>query len=203
MNIYLVRHAPTVSTRHDVYVGVTDDPLSTQGEKEASLIASVFEDRKIDAVLCSNLKRSKNTAQAIAEICKAPLIEDSELREINFGSLEGKDFHYMNKHFPLLVECWKKSVFKLSFPEGDNFSIFAGRVKRFADKLIRQSYENVIVVGHGGFLKLLTCYLMNMERRHWWKFKYATSSISHLVVIDDVASILTFNDTSHLRIKER
>jgi len=199
MKIYLVRHAPTESTRSDIYVGITDEKLSVQGWQEASALGDFFADKQIETVLCSDLKRSQDTAMVIAQACRASLSVEKQLREINFGDLEGKDFNYVSEHFPLLVDCWKNNVFDLTFPNGDNYESFAARVEQFANDLINRLYENVVVVGHGGFLKILTCFLMKIDKENWWKFKYATSSVSLFRVVDGIASMLTFNDASHLR----
>ncbi|MCL2475443.1 MAG: histidine phosphatase family protein [Chloroflexi bacterium] len=203
MRIYLVRHGQTESTGKGLYVGMSDVPLNEQGYKEAKLLGQAFKGQKIDVVYCSTLMRSIDTAKEIAQVTKASLKQELLMNEIDFGLLDGHDFDYINKHFPEVVQRWATDVFDLQFPEGENFNDLLSRVRKFKNLLLKYADQaNIVVVGHAGFLKLLTCDLLQIDDEHWWKFKYTTASISEFMVSDGVACIYSFNNLSYNLAKE-
>jgi probable phosphoglycerate mutase len=87
--IFLMRHVDTANTQEDRYTGMTDMPLSEEGQTHASELATRLANFKLDAVYASPLQRARNTAQAIAQTHTLPVITIDGLREIDHGHWNG------------------------------------------------------------------------------------------------------------------
>ena len=86
--VYIVRHGNTFDPGEAVRrVGRgTDLPLSSSGRQQAAALGAHFADTKFDAVISSPLKRTHETADAIARNIRF----DDRLLEIDYGPDEGK-----------------------------------------------------------------------------------------------------------------
>lgn len=89
MILYIVRHGETDWNRARKVQGHTDIPLNDCGRRLARETGERMKEVKIDAAYTSPLSRAKETAQLILGDREIPLIEDSRLEEISFGSYEG------------------------------------------------------------------------------------------------------------------
>ena len=101
MRIYLIRHGRQNSTLCNV-----DVALSKEGREQAVMVAERIAKYGIDAIYASTLIRAKETAEHIKqELVKRnqfpkeqPIEIRRDLREIDFGSLEGNE----NRDIPVL-----------------------------------------------------------------------------------------------------
>src|SRR5215831_19450252 len=85
--IYIARHGETAWTITGQHTGLTDLPLTPQGEKNARKLAGRLEGMKFAKVLTSPLLRAMKTCElagfgGVAEV-------DSDLVEWNYGEYEG------------------------------------------------------------------------------------------------------------------
>src|SRR5947207_13253277 len=84
--VYLARHGETAWTISRQHTGVTDLPLTAQGEAEAVRLRERLESMKFAAVLTSPLQRAVRTCE-LAGFGAAAEIEP-DLREWNSGAYE-------------------------------------------------------------------------------------------------------------------
>src|SRR5437660_1745481 len=97
--VLLVRHGSTVFSSEDRFAGSSDVELSDEGRRLAGLLRDRLASVKIDAVYCSDMKRTRDTAAIIASghnVIATPL---SELREIDHGKWEGMVHKEVEKKF--------------------------------------------------------------------------------------------------------
>jgi broad specificity phosphatase PhoE len=86
MKIFLIRHAESEINAKKVYVGSkVDTGLSKKGKEQAKKIAERLKNEKIEAIYASDLKRAKETAEAIGKHHKIKIILDKRLREFDSG----------------------------------------------------------------------------------------------------------------------
>ena len=87
MRIDLVRHGMTPGNEQRRYVGgSTDEGLSAKGR---SLLRAICADASVARVYSSTLKRTVQTAQILFP--EAGIVPLRDLREMEFGSFEGKN----------------------------------------------------------------------------------------------------------------
>lgn len=89
MSILWLRHGETALNAARV-VQPADTPLSPRGQLQAAAAAERIVRLKPVALLCSDMPRAQQTAQAVAEATGLPLRTDPLLQERNFGALRGQ-----------------------------------------------------------------------------------------------------------------
>jgi len=196
--LLLIRHGETEQKSSQRYWGATDVKLSALGLKQATRLRDRLATEEIDAVYSSDLSRARVTAQVIAARHR-PVTNCRELREIDFGKLEGLTFTEITRRYPEVTELWKRSSLNLEFPGGERLSRFNRRVSRFARRLAaHKSGETVLVTAHTGSLRTLLCRLLGLSLKRRWQFHLNLASLSIVETHPPSGILIRLNDVSHL-----
>jgi len=197
--ILLVRHGETELNSAERYWGSTDVKLSTTGIKQAESLRDRLASEPIDAVYSSNLMRASVTAEVIASRHGLTVITCPELREINFGKLEGLNFDEISQLYPEVAKLWAERSPELKYPGGESRDTFDERVTTFVDTLRQHNpEETVLVVAHSGVLRTIVCLLLGMELRRRWQLYLDLASLSIVNIYPQGSAVLSLlNDTSH------
>jgi alpha-ribazole phosphatase len=197
--LLLIRHGTTKLHKSDRFWGLTDVPLSNTGIKQAGKLRNRLANEKITAVYTSTLSRARATAEIIAAGHKAELTACDELCECNFGFAEGLTYKEIERTFPELAEelaGWKA----VSFPGGETLDQLNDRVKRFMKRLENfKAKDTVVIVSHGGPLRLIICNLLGMDIKHWQQFRIDRGSLSIMETYPQTAFLVSLNDVTHLK----
>jgi broad specificity phosphatase PhoE len=154
--IYLVRHGQTEWNVKRIIQGKMDIPLNEVGREQASIIKSELDKEPIDLIICSPLKRAKETAEIINEGRNIPIIFDDRISERNFGEFEGKVIKVVDGH-----HFWDYYINE-QFMEAESIQEFFKRVYSFLDDItIKYSNKNILLVSHGGVSIAVYCYYNN------------------------------------------
>lgn len=159
-------HATTVDNENRVCSGHFDAKLSELGKKQAKELGERHADETFDAIFCSDLSRSYDTAE-IAFAGKYPVIQDARLRECDYGDFEHCSRDVMDgEQFNRISE---------PFPSGESYEQAYQRMSDFLADL-RQNYagQRVMIIGHGAtrgalehFLGALTIKDSILAARTW------------------------------------
>jgi broad specificity phosphatase PhoE len=155
--ILLVRH--TQSEFEGRFCGSSDPPLSGKGKEDARELAAAFRTAQISRIYCSPLRRAVATAEAIAGTSASSLTLVDGLREIDFGSWEGRTWSEIELRDPDYAQLWMEQFPKLPAPGGEPFEAFRQRVEttfleiRF--EVERRPDGTAVVVAHAGVLAVL------------------------------------------------
>lgn len=145
MLIYLIRHGETEYNAEKRYQGTRDIPLSDAGR--ARLHKADFTP---DALYVSPLTRARQTAEILFP--GIPQIPVQDLREMCFGSFEGRNYIEM-EHDPEYL-AWVASNSETACPDGERKAEFCERTcKAFAgvvDEALAKGVERLAIVAHGG-----------------------------------------------------
>lgn len=71
--IYLLCHGALAAGSRDRFIGQLDLPLAPDGIAQAEALGEVLRERPIDAIYCSDLARSQQTARIIAGQTAIPI----------------------------------------------------------------------------------------------------------------------------------
>lgn len=181
--LYLIRHGETQLNMKGVYYGWTDCGLSGKGVMQAEKVAGMLKDITFDKVISSPLKRAKETAAIVSRCQQSEIILDERLKELNFGSWEGKHYKTIQDsdrdNWDLWVNDWKKTA----PPAGESFISMYRRVKQ-SIKEILEKYEGqtIMVVTHQGCLRIIMCILLNMKYEDYWHFTFEHDTYSLMEV---------------------
>ena len=196
---FLIRHGDTASNSRERYWGSTDVHLSTEGIRQAERLRDRFAPEKVDAIYASDLQRAMKTARTIATRHKLDVISCPELRETDFGKIEGMKFDEISEQFPELVELWINWDSTMRFPDGESVTEVNQRVITFLDRLKHYtSDEQVLIVAHAATLRLLICHLLGIEIQHWRQLRLSLASLSIVEINHHEAVLTALNDVSHL-----
>ena len=123
----------------------------------------------------------------------------AELREIDFGKVEGLTFEEISERYPDVARLWAGGTTELAFPGGESIPDVDKRVARFGSRLSKQKPEaTVLIVAHGGPLRLLMCHLLGIGMQHWWQFRFEHASLSVVDSYPEGGILLKLNDVAHL-----
>jgi broad specificity phosphatase PhoE len=198
--LLLVRHGDTELNSRERFWGCTDVKLSTQGIRQAERMRERLASEKIDAVYASDLERAWRTAEIIATVHQIEVMTCPEIRETNFGKIEGLSFEEVSRLYPDLTESWLSWDVQMRFPDGEGVCEVDARVRKFKDRLGKHALEEtILIVAHAGTLRMLICQLLGLEIHYWRQLRVGLASLS-IVETYQGADILTLlNDLSHLK----
>lgn len=198
--LLLVRHGVTGHNSSRRFCGHSDIELSADGFKQVEKLRDRLANEKIDAVYCSDLKRAVSTAEVVSSRHKVEPVICPELREINYGDLEGLTFEEIKSKHPEVAESITNFTLGLRFPGGESFSEFIARTCRFLNRLNEHTQEQtVLIASHGGPLATLVCELLGIGQSHWRSFHIDNASLSIINTYPKRVRLSLFNDTSHLK----
>ncbi len=198
--LLFVRHGLTEFNTARRFMGFSDVELSPAGHGQAANLRDALAAETFDAVYSSDLKRTLQTAEIVTSGRDSEIVACPELRECNYGSCEGLTFGEIGEQYPEVAALCANFTPKLEFPEGENFEGFQARTCDFLERLDKhQPSETVLVVSHGGPLKVLLCRLLGIDTSHWLKFGIDNASLSIVLQSPRGTMLARLNDTSHLR----
>ena len=134
--LYLVRHGETVDNVNQIMQGQTQGQLTENGIRQAEEVRDNMALEDFAAIIASDLKRSVDTANVIAEPHHLEVVQTPLLRERDWGGFTGR-------YIPdLKGEKWPDDIETL-----ENLLSRAGEFIAF----VKKTYpgKKVLAVGHG------------------------------------------------------
>jgi len=194
--LLLVRHGETEWNKAGRFQGHTDVELNDTGRWQAERLRDRFAGQRIDVGYSSDLKRTVDTAQIVVSGRGLTVIPCKELREIDFGELEGMTFDEIRCRYP----TWGDRNSEVSIPGGESLEQLTSRVKLFASWLGEQHSgdETVLIVAHGALLRVLVCVLLGIDVAHWRQIRVDSVSLTIVDIYPGWVVLSLLNDTSHL-----
>jgi len=161
--IYLLRHGkPELEDEQRRFIGQIDLALSDEGHRQAQTLGEKLRNRKIDAVFCSDLTRSVETARRIAAFHKLEQEALPALREIGLGKWEGATFAEIARIYPKEFRQRGSDIAYFKPPDGESFVECSARALAAFHEICRMGHDNIVIVGHAGVNRLLLCHMMGM-----------------------------------------
>jgi len=184
MKLFVVRHGETRENVLGILQGQGSNRLSTNGLKQAQLVAERLKKESFDVIYSSDLARAVETTNEIIKFhSKTQIKYDKDLRERDVGSWVGKkmtDVDWIN--LPSDIES-KEQIKE--------------RVINFFKKIAREhNNKNVLLVSHGMITRGLISHLLNKQYREIEKSKNTGLSIIELKNGEVIPHLL--NCTKHL-----
>ena len=198
--LILIRHGETLWAKENRYQGHTDVELSERGKKQIKLLARRLAKEEIAAIYSSDLLRASETAKSIAKPHRLKVSQTPLLREISFGDWEGLKFEEIEVRDEELVKKWKNDLPNFRPPKGESLSELKARAEKFLQEILRKHKgENIIVVSHGGFIRIILCSLLNLDfSKFFWRIEQDLGAINIIEFFEGEPVISLLNDTCHL-----
>lgn len=186
--MYLVRHGETQSNLERVFQGHIDTHLTERGVEQAQCVGEWLNSMNFDAMYSSDLARAANTARAVASSRNgAEIVFDKDLREMHYGVLQGvpiADFAKVLEPYGVASE-WGNGAFSVKGvapPGGESIRSLRNRVTRFVARVEAEfppeEQHSVLVVTHGGFLRVMMTVLLELPTRKRHAFSFDNCSVT-------------------------
>lgn len=202
IRLILVRHGETEANVAGQWTGVLRTELTERGAAQIAAVAQRLADEVHDpaVIYTSPLHRARRTAEGIGQALGQEPVGVEDLREVDFGELDGVTIEEMKSHHPELYAQWKnRGDVDFTWPGGDRRADFFQRVAAACDEILsRHARGTIIVVGHGGTLRSCLSHLLPQELSEWWTYPLSNCAVSEVIVEDGAARLVRLNDKDHL-----
>jgi broad specificity phosphatase PhoE len=205
--IYLVRHGRTSWNKDEVFRGTIDIPLDDFGRLQAQAVGQELHRRELinPVFFSSPLQRAQETAQiACSYFGHIRVNTETAFTDLNFGEWQGKAKTEVAEKYPQLYRSWQDEPDHVVFPGGDNL---VGICRRAEAALFGIAEENsdrdTVIVTHRVVIKALLSRLFSNSLGAFWKIRQGTACINLLEWDRASFSVISMNDTCHLRQLEK
>jgi probable phosphoglycerate mutase len=167
-----MRHGKTDwNVRHKLQ-GRTDIPLNEEGRMMAQKAADEYKDIHFDICYCSPLVRANETAKILLkDRVEIPIIEDSRLVEMSFGTYEGIENSFELPDCPINVLYQHPEKYTSSIGGAETFDELFSRTGEFLKDTVYPLLEqgkDVLIVGHGAMNCSIVCQVKNLPIEKFW-----------------------------------
>jgi broad specificity phosphatase PhoE len=162
------RHGETRWNAEGRLQGQQDTPLNSRGRSQAQTAARFLRSIPLLRVYSSTLRRSRETADSIAEanISRPDLVSSDMLKETALGILEGESKDQqstaeLTRHY----QDFCKDEIHYRVPDGENLHDVAARVQRFFDDHdgLMDGSGIHLIVGHRNVNKMILKHLLELS----------------------------------------
>lgn len=208
--LLLLRHGVTPLTGEKRFSGLGGDPdLIPGGLAQAHAAAQRLSGGpsrsgdprygRIDAIIASPLRRTQQTALAVADATGLEPRLEAGFRELDFGAFEGLTFAEARERYPQELADFLSSP-KIPAPGGESVEQVAARAAVVRDRaIVRFPRKTVLIVTHVTPIKTLICQALGAPLDAVHRMELAPASLSVIDYYSDgVANVRCVNDTAHL-----
>ncbi|HUM72385.1 MAG TPA: histidine phosphatase family protein, partial [Chloroflexota bacterium] len=171
-----------------------DQPISAKGRTEARKLCSYFAPKAIAAIYVSEYIRTGQTIEYVAQHLNLPVTVDGRLNEIDNGVIEGLSAQQLSQEFPAVWQALRDRDHDFRFPEGESGEEAQQRIRSFFEEQ-QKNRENIILVSHDGWIRLLMCYLLDIPVYRRWEFQVDTCGMMEIAYQPEIAKwkLVRFN----------
>jgi broad specificity phosphatase PhoE/ribonuclease HI len=196
----LLRHGETPLSVERRFAGIGEIPLTDTGLAQAHAAGKALAGRDIDVIVTSPLKRTRQTAQEVADVLGVPVHTEDGFRETDFGDWEGYTFAEVRERWPAELDSWLADQ-SVAPPHGESFAATARRVRTARDKLlVRFRRQTVLIVSHVTPIKMLVREALDAPPSALYRMHLDVAALSEIAWYADGPAVLRgLNDTHYLR----
>ena len=196
-NIDLLRHGHCQGG--EIYRGRTDVQLSEEGWSQME--QAINGPAKWQRIVTSPLLRCREFSERCAERMDLPLQVDATLKEMDFGDWEGRLLQDVWQADPDLVSRFYDDPGSVTPPGGESTADAQSRIVKGWQALMQErSGEDLLLVCHGGVIRLLLSHLLDLPLSSIVRLHIPYASMSRVQVhhrdSGDFSALLSLNSGS-------
>jgi broad specificity phosphatase PhoE/ribonuclease HI len=181
--LVLVRHGVTDATKGKLFsggLGSSNPPLNDEGRSQARATGEWLAPLSgtFDALISSPVRRTRQTAEVLAEFFDLKIEEEHGVAEMEFGTWDGMSFTEVHEKWPDELTSWLGDL--ESAPHGgESFRAVEKRVLEGRDRIVA-SYagQTVVVVSHVTPIKTLVADALGAPLEAVYRMELAPASVS-------------------------
>jgi probable phosphoglycerate mutase len=197
--LILIRHGETDWNRERRFQGHADIGLNANGQEQARRLAMRLAGESFDALHSSDLRRARDSVQALADGLGLPLRLDAGLREQSFGVMEGLLPQQVAERWPEVWQQWSLHDADWAPPGGESAHQFHARVLAAVNRIAAAHRgQQVLVATHGGVLDMLWRDVHGLPLHGARDCHIPNCGINRLQLDDARLTILQWADDAHM-----
>lgn len=173
ITLFLMRHGETWANRLGILQGTLDNQLSsltTTSQQLARQSQYLLAKYRIDQIITSPLLRAQQTSTLIRGESKIPIVTDSRLSEISYGTWNGELLVKLGQQFNGYIDQATNDVMPSAncVNGGESYAHAQRRINAFLREIAEQTtQQNVLVVTHGWIIKTLVAEGLNVPQANF------------------------------------
>ena len=194
--LLLIRHGEVEAQYQGIFGGRIDMNLSPRGKQQARILADYLQNKTIDAIYASPMKRVQQTLSPTLKLNGHSQTVFEDLREIDFGDWTGLNWIAVRDKFNFAVHEWLDQIQHPGAPNGESGKTFRSRVEPCLREILgKHPGENVAVFCHGGVIRMLLAILLDLPLPKTNSFEVEYASITQVALHPHMAEVELLNFT--------
>lgn len=197
--IYIVRHGQTEWNLLGKTQGHGNSDLTPKGIEQAELLADSMTKYPIDYIYSSDLGRAYQTAEIIGNKLSIEVEKTEALREMNFGTWEGRIIKDIIEEDPELYKMWRNEPHLAKIPQGETLSQIKERTDAFI-KEINEKYDgkHIVLVTHSLCTRIMLLSFLDSDVKNIYRINQANTALNIIELRDYGPVVMKMNDTTHI-----
>ena len=197
--IYIVRHGQTEWNLLGKTQGHGNSDLTQKGIEQAELLADSMTKYPIDYIYSSDLGRAYQTAEIIGNKLNIEVEKTEALREMNFGTWEGRIIKDIIEEDPELYKMWRNEPHLAKIPQGETLSQIKERTDAFI-KEINEKYDgkHIVLVTHSLCARIMLLSFLDSDVKNIYRINQANTALNIIELRDYGPVVMKMNDTTHI-----
>lgn len=194
--LFLLRHGEVESRYQRVFGGRIDMDLSPQGHLQAAALAKYLQNKKLDAIYCSPMKRAQQTLAPLAANHPFSPTTVADFHEVHFGDWTGLGWQEVHDKFQVSAFQWLEMMERAAVPNGECSQTFRSRIEPELKKIIeRHPCGTVAIVCHGGVIRMMLSILLHLPLPKLGHFEIEYASLTQVDLLPHKAEVQLLNFT--------
>jgi alpha-ribazole phosphatase len=190
--LLLVRHATAEGNGR--FQGQRDVSLTATGRRELRLLCEKCSMHAVRAVYSSDLRRARQTADAVARTFGLDVEVRPELREISFGQWEGLSWDRIARRFPRLASSWIERFPYQAIPGAEPLQHFRKRVAAGVREIVAANQgQCALVVTHAGVIRFTLGKVLGLPARNLFRLEQDSCAVNVIDFLEKGAVVRCIN----------
>jgi alpha-ribazole phosphatase len=182
-----------------VFCGSSDVALTALGVSQAQHVARQLASVALDAIIHTNLVRSRVTAEIIAHGRDTELQQQPLLQEMGFGDWELRHHTELQASQAEGYDLWCQDWQVAQVPQGESFTAFTQRIRLAMRQLYLMPPESrLAIVAHQGSLSLMLAMMFKLAPADMWRFPFEQGCVCEIELTNGSCVIQRLNDSGIL-----
>lgn len=195
MEVLLIRHA--IPIRRELESGIADPELASEGLKQADLMAQYLSTEKLHAIYASPMQRAQQTASPLATVQGLSITTVDGVAEYDKNSNQYVPVEELKaNNDPRWQEMLRGEWTSVDETEEEFINRTVGSIENI---IANHASQRVAIVCHGGVINAYLCHVLGLGNQRGFFYPNYTSIHRIAAASSGERSIVTLNETSHLR----
>lgn len=148
----------------------------------------------VSAVYSSDLKRARETAEAVARQFGLKVNVRPELREIHFGEWEGLTWNQIARRHPRLVVRWMERFPLQPIPGGESLRQFQKRIAAAIGSIVAANRgQCALIVTHAGVIRFTLAQALGLPARNMFRLAQNPVAVNIIDYFENGAMVQCIN----------